>query len=371
MLLSTITLVTVVTLATVPADLTARREHVGVTQDVATALGIPTPLNGQQFQVRVTVTAPAGAVGNSANFTVVSIIPGTQQIAIYPSTSGTATNGGIYKLLSSNTLPTGVKATIYNHAPSSTTIDGTVQPGSFTEVSATKSFKELVTTGSAELMIFAPHGGAIEEETSDELASLASELTSLGHVPAVWDAQGIWGSGQTYRRWHITAPDINRESYPGLDYLMDTYGTFPSAVALHGFTWDPETTDPATWRFGIVIGGSASVADKELVRQRIVDEVGADAISFVIADAAGDTNHPDGPDGSLMAFSKYTELRGIAGDNILNVLAPSGGIQLEQSRGVRETYATEVATGIANALDVILNAAALAATHEEAVATAR
>jgi phage replication-related protein YjqB (UPF0714/DUF867 family) len=369
MLLSTITPVAAIALGAVPADSTARREHIAITQDVAAALGLPTPLNGRRFQVRLTVIAPAGAAGNSANFTVVAIVPGTMQIALYPSTSGTATNGGIYKLFSSNTLPEGAQVTVYNHAPSSTTIDGAVQPGSFTEVGATKSFREIVTTGSDELMIFAPHGGNIEEETSDELASLASELTALGHCPAVWDVQGLWGSGQTSRRWHITAPDINRESFPGLDYLMDTHGPFPYAVALHGFTWDPETADPVTWKFGIVIGGSATVEEKELVRQRIVEEVGAGAISFVIADAAGDTNHPDGPNGSLMAFSKYTELRGIAGDNILNLLAPGGGIQLEQSRGVRETYATEVAVGIANALDEILDLAVLDATCGEGVAT--
>jgi phage replication-related protein YjqB (UPF0714/DUF867 family) len=219
-------------------------------------------------------------------------------------------------------------------------------------------------------MVFAVHGGNIEEETSDELAVLASALTADSHAPSVWDAQGLWGSGQTFRRWHITAPDINRESFPGLDHLMDTHGTFPYAVSLHGFTWDPETTDPATWRYGIVIGGSATEAEKELVRQRIVDEVGPNAISFVIADASGDTDHPDGPNGSLMAFPKYTELRGLASDNILNVLAPGGGIQLEQSRGVRETYATEVATGVANALDEILDAVSLAAAEEGALVTA-
>src|SRR5262245_33917503 len=120
MLLSTITPVATIALGTVPADSTARREHIAITQDVATALGIPTPLNGQRFQVRLTVTAPAGAAGNSANFTVVALVPGTMQIALYPSTSGTATNGGIYKLFSSNTLPEGAQVTVYNHAPSST-----------------------------------------------------------------------------------------------------------------------------------------------------------------------------------------------------------------------------------------------------------
>jgi hypothetical protein len=356
MALNTITLVTIVTLATAPADLTARREHVAVTEDVATSLGIPVPLT-DHFQVRVAVTAPASANTNTANFTVAAIIPGANQVALYPSTSATATNGGIYKLFNSNTLPAGAKATLYDQAPSSTTVDGAAFGSSFTEPGgASKSFKEIVTTGSSAALIFAPHGGNIEEETSVQLATLKSRLNVLGHTPAVWDAQGLWGSGQTFRRWHVTAPDVNPESFPGLDHLVGLHGTFPRAVALHGFTWNDESaTNSSTWRYGIVIGGRASVADKQAVMNAIVAQVGANQISFAIADPAGDLDFPNGPNGSVMAASGYSGLRGVATDNVLNVLSPTGGIQLEQSRGVRETYKSQVATGVANALSDLLS----------------
>ena len=368
MALNTIALVTIVTLATAPADLTARREHVAITQDVATSLGIPVPLSGQ-FQVRVAVTAPSTANTNSASFTVAAIIPGTNQVAIYPSTSSTATNGGIYKLFNSNTLPSGAKATLYNQAPSSTTVNGAAFGSSFTEPGGSgKSFKEIVTTGSSEALIFAPHGGNIEEETSAELATVKSRLVTLGHNPAVWDAQGVWGSGQTFRRWHITSPDINPDSFPGLDHLVGLYGTFPYAVALHGFTWNSESaTDATTWRYGIVIGGRATVAEKQAVMNAIVAQVGANKISFAIADPAGDVDFPNGPNGSVMAASGYSELRGVATDNIVNVLSSAGGIQLEQSRGVRETYKSQVATGVANALSTLLNSSLTYAEELELV----
>lgn len=50
-----------------------------------------------------------------------------------------------------------------------------------------------------------------------------------------------------------------------------------------------------------------------------------------------------------MAASGYSELRGAATDNVVNVLSPTGGIQLEPSRGVRETYKSRFAIGVANA----------------------
>jgi len=119
--------VALVTLATSPADSIARREHAALTQDVATQLGISVPLTEPFPQIRVAVTDPSGSAGNTANFTVVSILAGTNQVAIFPSStqSGTLqTDGGIYKLLGSNTLPSGTLVRLWNQAPSSTTLDG-------------------------------------------------------------------------------------------------------------------------------------------------------------------------------------------------------------------------------------------------------
>ena len=348
--LNTVTLVTLVALATIPPDSTARREHVAITQDVAITLGIPLPLT-DPYQIRVAVTAPIASAGNTANFSVVAILPGVNQIALYPSSKTSAnvfrTDGGIHKLFASNTLPANTKVTLWNQAPSSTTVDGAAFGSSFTEPMAGKHFKEFVTTGSADLLIFAPHGGNIEVGTSTQLAAVKSRLNTLGVTPAVWDAQGTWGSNQTFQRWHITAPDINTVSFPGLDHLEDTYTTFPHAAALHGFSWD-ETV--ATKR-GIVIGGDAPLADKLAVKAAIEAEVGAGIIAFYIGDDGGDLNFA-GLDGSLATFSGVGGLRGTANDNLLNRISPNGGIQLEQSKGIRETaLAADVALGLANALN--------------------
>ncbi len=235
--------------------------------------------------------------------------------------------------------------------PSSTTLDGSAFGDSFTEPTAGKSFTEAVQTGTDDLLIFAPHGGAIETGTSDQLATIDTELTILGTPAAVWDAQGTWGSGQTHRRWHVTSEDINTVSFPGLDHLVDTYTTWPHALALHGFTWD-ETTDTATWKRGIVIGGRASLTHKQTIKDAIEDEVGVGVISFVLTNTAGADVAIAGLDGNLGSFAKVSELRGTSTQNIVNRLSPTGGIQIEQSRGVRDnvTLAEQVAIGLANAL---------------------
>lgn len=223
-----------------------------------------------------------------------------------------------------------------------------------------------VATGDGELLLLAPHGGNVEEQTSAQLATLRGELEALGHSPSAWDAQGTWGDGQTLRRWHVRATDVNPASFPGLDHVVGLYSTFPRAVALHGFVWDGErAADPGTLRYGIVIGGRAPFAEKMAVKDAIVAEAGAGRISFVIADRAGNASYPHGPSGNLAAYAKYSELRGVAADNLVNRLSPAGGIQLEQSRGVRETFASEVAVGIANALDQMAGSIPAAAPEPE------
>jgi phage replication-related protein YjqB (UPF0714/DUF867 family) len=351
MALQTIGFVSLAASTTTPADATARREHAAITQDVASQLGITTPLSQPFRQIRIAVTGSSGSAGNTANFTVASILAGTNQVAIFPNSGTLQTDGGIYKLLGSNTLPSGTLAQLWNQAPSSTLLNGAAYGASFMEPLGGKSFKETVETGTANLLIFAPHGGSIELGTSDELATAKSRLIALGTTPAVWDAQGIWGNNQTYQRWHITSGDINPASYPGLKNLVKTYATFPHAFAFHGFSWN-EAKD--SFKLGIVIGGRASLGDKLTVMNEIEAAVGTGVISFHIADGSGDRSFP-GTDGDLAAFSGLAELRGVSADNIVNRLSPAGGIQIEQSRGVRETtLATHVATSVADALHSLI-----------------
>jgi hypothetical protein len=55
----------------------------------------------------------------------------------------------------------------------------------------------------------APHGGAIEVETSDQLDVFLSELANADIVANVLDVQGFWGRSQTFERLHVTAPSIH------------------------------------------------------------------------------------------------------------------------------------------------------------------
>lgn len=153
-------------------------------------------------------------------------------------------------------------------------------------------------------------------------------------------------------------PLFYRAAAPCLAGLVDTYGSFTHAVALHGFDWDESTTVQLR---GIIIGGRVPRAVKQAVRAAIVAAVDADLgagtgnqIAYYIADTPlGDQNFI-GADGNLALFADLGGLRGEAVNNLVNRLSAGGnnGIQLEQSRGIRENVAlaNAVAKGVANAL---------------------
>lgn len=343
-----------------PTSPLTRREHCMISADVATKLGIPLPASipgtpPELRQIRIEVTAPSGWTTSTATFTVVRITGLTNRVVIYPNSADGAQIGGIGKLFPGETsIPSGAQARLRSYAPSETTVDG-VKTTHFAEIGGTgKYFKETVTEGSASLVIFAPHGGDIEQETSAQLATLKSELAELRPTlnPTVWDCQGDWNSGETYRRWHVNSDLIHRASFPGLDQI---YKAYTRAVALHGFTWRDEDGNDLR---GIVIGGRASLADKRIVQEEIENVVGEDVISFHIADVGGNHENIEGPDGNLGADENFVRpLRGIASANIVNRLASGlAGIHIEQSGGVREsaTLRPQVAEGIAKALDRLL-----------------
>jgi phage replication-related protein YjqB (UPF0714/DUF867 family) len=339
-----------------------QREHCYVSADVATKLGIPVPSSGtgdltEARQIRIEVTTPA-TPASTATFTVTRVVAGTNRVAIWENSDTGNTNGGIGKLFPGQSqIPSGAKARLRSFAPGSTTVDATTTTH-FTEIGGSSQyFKEIVTKGSASLLLFAPHGGDIEQETSTQLATLKSELKELRPTfnPTVWDCQGDWNSGETYRRWHVHSDLISRSSFPGLDQI---YKTYTRAVALHGFTW----RDGSTELRGIVIGGRASLADKRIVQEEIVNVVGEDVISFHIADLGGNHENTEGPDGNLAESEDFVRpLRGLASANIVNRLAAgSAGIHIEQSGGVRlsATLRPQVAEGIAKALDRLLGTTA-------------
>ncbi len=343
-----------------------RREHCKITADLAEWLGIPASLP-EPYQVRVGITrqdveaAANGAYGelegSAAVFTVGEIIAGSRRLEIYPSSGSGAGDGGTYRLFAGGGIPVDARVTLWNAAPTATRIDG-AEPRSLAEpLPGQSGFREVVETGNPadapELVIAAPHGGSIEIATSDQLALLKRQLSSLGVAPAVWDCRGEWSGGQSFERWHIAADDIQRSSFPGLDHLMTVFPPFAHAVALHGFRWGPRDDDRRQDRRGIVLGGRAPIATKLAVRQAIEVELGIRGlIAFYLADeSAGDRSFP-GFDGDLADLDGVPALRGTGARNVVNRLSPSG-LHVEQSRGVRESpiLAAKVAAGVARAFD--------------------
>lgn len=345
------------------------REHCFISADIATKLGIPLPPAGtgelaEPRQIRIEVTTPS-TPASTAVFTVTRVTGLTNRVVIYENSDTGNTNGGIGKLFPGQSqIPSGAKARLRSFAPSSTKVgDNTTLH--FAEIgTGSKYFKELVTSGSSSLLLFAPHGGDIEQGTSTQLATLVSELKELRSTltPTVWDCQGDWNDGETYRRWHVHSDLISRHSFPGLDQI---YRTYTRAVALHGFTWRNGNTNLR----GIVIGGRASLADKRIIRDEIAELTG-DAIAFHVVDLGGNHENTEGEDGNLPATEDFLRpLRGIAPDNIVNRLAASNaGIHIEQSGGVRldETLRDQVAEGIAKALDRLMGTTS-AVTEQEVV----
>ena len=208
-------------------------------------------------------------------------------------------------------------------------------------------------------ILLVPHGGAIETGTSDQIAPVREVLEAEPHeIPVnLWEVDGTWGDQQTHSRWHVTATNLSDTGFPGLRMVLDqddwdpaTETPFRYALALHGF-------DPGNGEAELIIGGQASRDDKCLVAQRIedrlVDAGRGQAIAMVIRDDDEDDIDIEAADGHTVAT---TEHQGLDADNIVNRLAADGGVQLEQSKALRDDdeLLEAVARGAADAMVELL-----------------
>lgn len=221
-------------------------------------------------------------------------------------------------------------------------------------------FKEnAINADDPRFILLIPHGGAIETGTSDQIAPVREVLEAAPHeIPVnLWEVDGTWGDDQTHSRWHITATNLSDTGFPGLRAVLDqddydpaTQTPFRYALALHGF-------DPGNGEAELILGGQASRDDKCLLAQRIQDRLDdadrSGAIAIVIRDDDEDDIQIPSADDRTVAT---TEHRGLDADNIVNRLAADGGVQLEQSRALRDDdeLRDAVARGAADAMVELL-----------------
>ncbi len=216
------------------------------------------------------------------------------------------------------------------------------------EPSVSKSYVEFaVRQADDRVVAIAPHGGNIEAPTSAQATQFAAELFALNSTEVnLWNVEGKWGDNQTFARWHITSPSYDIASYPGLVKLLPADGTFDRAVAFHGFSGEDDfvacqndNTQPARLLYQIHLGGTGprklKCAIAKSIDQKLLALGREDAIGILIIDASPISI----PDKCGQPVAPDATLTGTTSANIVNRLTSLGGIQLEQSKVLRDDAA--------------------------------
>ena len=184
-------------------------------------------------------------------------------------------------------------------------------------------------------VFLAPHGGEIEPGTDEQAIAARDVLSPSAYA---WYALGWRKAKGAYDHWHITSTDISRYSFPELDKIgpkaNGLFNGFTWAVAFHGMSAKPEP-------YTIYIGGTPQT---ECARTHV-----RDALATLIAG--------EGVENVEVAITEDvdTQLKGASARNIVNWMSLHGqrGIQLEQTKDVRDDYGTAVATTVASMLPTL------------------
>ena len=197
-----------------------------------------------------------------------------------------------------------------------------------TDVFAAGQLVETVTQ-SGDVAVIAPHGSAIERHTDEQVAMLGAE-PRLEIDQWVCVGRGV----DQFRRLHITSDDISEHSFPGLCALLER--THRSAVSFHGFS---RAIKPGTTiALDVIVGGQFDLDRRYDLADRIRHALPPEAeFEVFVTTSCGDP------------FS------GLSPRNVVNRLASSGGIQIEQSGRLRQfPYAPQLVAGaVAEALLVV------------------
>jgi phage replication-related protein YjqB (UPF0714/DUF867 family) len=164
------------------------------------------------------------------------------------------------------------------------------------------------------LIAIAPHGGWIERYTDMQAERLRDALAV--HRASSWLCRGYRPGGGAYARFHVPSTDIDEASFPLLGRVLGR--GFAHAVAFHGQDVP-----------GVLIGGSAPDERKLAVQA---------AISAALA-GAGVAVRVAGPS------SRHG---GESPRNVVNRLAPGGGLQIEQCMRARQSHWAAIADAVAS-----------------------
>jgi phage replication-related protein YjqB (UPF0714/DUF867 family) len=183
------------------------------------------------------------------------------------------------------------------------------------------------------MIAIAPHGGMIEQYTDAQAEEVYAKLKQNSKCASKWLCKGWKQSGGASDRWHITATDINPNSFPELNKVVNRNFTY--AVAFHG------------WVYGFIgIGGKASSQLKTDIKTAIVTAINDPSITVATDDDP--------------AFSGYfppgeaTKFNGTSPQNIVNRLSLTGGVHIEQSLIARKNHWTAIADAVASVLNPLL-----------------
>ena len=179
---------------------------------------------------------------------------------------------------------------------------------------------------SGDIAVIGPHGGAIERHTEAQVGLLAADARL--HV----DAWACAGKGfNQFRRLHITSDDLSERSFPGLNSLLEREHRL--AVSFHGF--DRATRPGTATAVDVIVGGQFNLERRydlaDQIRLRLPVDQGFEVF---VTTSCGDPH------------------AGLSPRNAVNRLADAGGIQIEQSRRLRDSPEArqQVAEAIADAL---------------------
>ena len=168
-------------------------------------------------------------------------------------------------------------------------------------------------------VVIAPHGGKIEEHTDEQAAAVVKQLQTVGFPASMWACKGFGDATKgASDRWHITSDDIHPASFPLLGSLMAR--RFFYGVAFHGFAQHGDEAD-------IYVGGAAPRRLKAAVHRALVDRLDP-SLNVKIS------TRQDSP-----------KFQGSRPENVINRLAPSRGVHLEQSARAR-VFHKEIASAV-------------------------
>ena len=183
-------------------------------------------------------------------------------------------------------------------------------------------------------VFLAPHGGEIEPGTDEQAIAAHGVLSQSSYA---WYSLGWRKAKGAKNHWHITSTDISRYSFPELDKIgpkaNNLFNGFTWAVAFHGMS---DKAKPYT----IYVGGTP---DTQCARTHV-----RDALANLMAGEGNDVEVE-------ITENVNTPLKGADARNIVNWMSLNGerGIQLEQTKDVRDDYGTAVATTVAAMLPTL------------------